>query len=140
MKKLIAVHMLILASQVRGVLDEVFPGKAFLATPEEVTFLVGRGAARLPSQAEQSLPLTLRAGADAVEVFDEDALADGSSGADDTQEDTDGSVALNDLTVAQLIEMATAEGVDLGTARKKADIIVVIENAWADRSGSSELI
>lgn len=148
MKKLIAVHMLILASQVRGVLDEIFPGKAFLATPEEVTFLVGRGAARLPSQAEHSLPVTLRAGQNVKGDSHEDE--DTTGGPDDsgdseqsravTDEEGDGSVSLGDLTVAQLTEMAAAEGVDLGAAKKKAEIIAIIEAAWNERAGAGELI
>lgn len=152
MKKLIAVHMLILASAGQGVLDEVLPGKAFLATPDEVDFLVGRGAARLPTEAEKLLPLAFRAGQDRSELADEDQhsqdVADDTSTAEqvaddtgatdeETTDDLDGSVALDSLTVAQLTEMAVAEGVDLGNTRKKADIITIIENAWAERADVS---
>lgn len=36
---------------------------------------------------------------------------------------------LEDLTIAKLTELATAEGIDLGAATKKADIIAAIEAA-----------
>lgn len=153
MNTLIAVHMLILASKVHGVLDEIAPGRAFLATRDEEDYLVPRGAARLATQAEHGLVAIARASdvldegevhADAIAAGGTDDTVDAES---DTQEATatvvledltvedKETVALEDLTVAQLNEMAASEGVDLGTARKKADIIAVLQNASADQSG-----
>lgn len=161
MNKLIAVHMLILASKVRGVLDEIAPGRAFLATRDEEDYLVPRGAARLATQAEHGLVAVARASdvldegevhADAIAAGGTDDTAGGTDdtvgGTDDTVDAESGTVdaesatqeatatvVLEDLTVAQLNEMATSEGVDLGTARKKADIIAVLQNVSADQSG-----
>lgn len=53
-------------------------------------------------------------------------LENGKGGDDDTEEEQGG---LQDLTIAQLTDLAKAEGVDIGKATLKADIIHEIEVA-----------
>ncbi|MEY4838686.1 MAG: hypothetical protein RLZZ475_2545 [Pseudomonadota bacterium] len=49
-------------------------------------------------------------------------------------EDDDGEPALAKMTVAQLKAYAEAEGIDLGDAEKKADIVSAIELAFEART------
>lgn len=144
MTKLIAVHMLILASAVRGALDEIAPGKAFFARDEELS-LVARGAARKPTAGERDMLVVKRAGPQpSIENHadeDSDARLNDFSDNADTEGDLDAAAggsadeteatALTDLTVAQLMAMAADEGVDLAGAKKKADIIEIIQAHFA---------
>lgn len=131
MTKLIAVHYLQLGSGVKGVVDEIAPGKAFMARDDEM-FLVERGAARKPRADEKDMPVVSRAVSADGHAQVVDLTTDG-----DTDEDSSAPVEsdLADMTKAQLIEFAKVEEIEIDEKANKPVILEVIQAALAARSG-----
>lgn len=132
MTKLIAVHSLILASDVKGVVDQIEPGKAFTAREDELS-LIERGAARKPHASEKDLPLTTRASKGAAAPS---APAGDDEGVKDTgQGNGEGQVELNlaDMTKADLIAFAAAENIEVDNSANKPVILEAIQAALLAR-------
>lgn len=132
MTKLIAVHYLQLGSGVKGVIDEIAPGKAFMARDDEL-FLVERGAARKPRADEKDMTVVNRAvstggQAQVTKLAAVDTIDD-EGGAAPVETD------LADMTKAQLIEFAKVEEIEIDEKANKPVIQEAIQAALAARSG-----
>lgn len=136
MTKLIAVHYLQLGSGVKGVIDEIAPGKAFMARDDEL-FLVERGAARKPRADEKDMTVVNRAVSEGGQAQVTKLAADDTIDDEGTGEGNDAPVEtdLADMTKAQLIEFAKAEEIEIDEKANKPVILETIQAALAARSG-----
>lgn len=117
MAKLIAVHSLVLASEMKGVVDEIAPGKAFNAREDEMG-LIERGAARKPRSEEKDLPVVTRVS----------KAGQGSSVAVQAVADPVGGLPdLSKMTKAQLAQVAKDEEIEMDDDLKRDDMQAVIE-------------
>lgn len=134
MTKLIAVHYLQLGSGVKGVIDEIAPGKAFMARDDEL-FLVERGAARKPRADEKDMTVVNRAVSTTGQAQVTKLAADDND--EGTDEGNEGSVEVDlaDMTKAQLIEFAKAEEIEIDEKANKPVILETVQAALAARSG-----
>lgn len=122
MKKLKAVHYLVLASAVKGVADNVAPGQIFNAREDEL-YLIKRGAARELEAAEQDLPVHLRPGESTVkQEVKQDEKMDG---------EEQGALDLTRMTKGQLIAFAEEEDLQVDASLNKADYLVALLKAVA---------
>lgn len=127
MTKLIAVHSLILASDVKGVVDQIEPGKAFTAREDELS-LIERGAARKPHASEKDMTVVARAS----------KTGQGSSVAVQAVADPAGGLPeLGKMTKAQLAEVAREEEIEMDDDLKRDDMQAAIE---AGRAAKADLL